>query len=74
MPSYSNPSHPEHREWLTARRKRFTAILREGKRCCKLSPDEREKVIELCNLIEKNTKELENESATGAGSTKARSA
>jgi hypothetical protein len=59
MTSYSNPSHPEHKPWLAARRRRMIWILREGKRTCKLLPEERQKVIELCDLMEKNTKELE---------------
>lgn len=59
MPSYNNPEHPEHKEWVLARRKRFIAIVREGKRICKLLPEERELVIQLCKLMEKNHKNFE---------------
>lgn len=58
MPSYSDPRHPEHLEWLIARRKRFEWILREGKRACKLSEDERAKVLELADMIRAGTKRL----------------
>ena len=59
MTSYANPNHPEHKAWLVSRRRRMIWILREGKRACKLSPEERQEVIKLCDLLEKNTKELE---------------
>jgi len=58
MTKYNDPSHPEHLEWLKARRKRFVQIIREGKRTLKLLPDERKLIIELANLVEKNSKEL----------------
>lgn len=37
------------------RRKRFIEILREAKRTLKFSPEERKLVIQLCDLIERNT-------------------
>ena len=56
--SYNNPDHPEHKEWLVGRRKRFIKILREGQRVLKLSPDERAVCKQLADLIAKNNEEL----------------
>lgn len=61
MPSYSDPNHPEHKSWLVARRKRFTSILREGKRVVRLEDDERRLVIELCDKVDRRTREIERE-------------
>ena len=61
MPTYSNPDHPEHKNWLVARRKRFTSILREGKRAVRLEDDERKLVIELCDKVDRRTREIERE-------------
>lgn len=57
--TYSNPDHPEHKDWLVKRRKRFCAIIREGKRACKLSEAERIAVIALAKLIDQGTREIE---------------
>lgn len=52
--TYSNPDHPEHKEWLRARRERFRWILKSAKSCCKLNADEKALVTELRKLIKKN--------------------
>lgn len=57
--SYSNPEHPEHLDWLIGRRKRFSKIIREGKRACKMSEEERKLVTDLANIIDRETKRLE---------------
>lgn len=59
MPSYNNPDHPEHKDWLLSRRKRFAEILREGKRICKLEPHERDLAVQLATAIEKTNKKME---------------
>lgn len=58
MPGYNNPNHPEHITWKAQRRKRFVEIIREAKRVCKFSEEERELVIKLADLVTKNTKEM----------------
>jgi hypothetical protein len=52
---YSNPTHPEHKEWLVGRRDRFYWILGSAKSSCKLLPEEKELVNELRKVIKKNT-------------------
>lgn len=56
--SYNDPRNPEHINWLIARRERFCKIVREGKRVCRLLPLERELAIQLCKLVEAETKKL----------------
>lgn len=46
-----------HPDFIRLRRERFCKLLREGKRILKLSPEERAKVIELCEMIERNKPE-----------------
>lgn len=58
MYKFSNPEHPGHVAWLTSRRARFVKLLREGKRVLKLYDDERKLVIELCELIDRNSAKL----------------
>jgi hypothetical protein len=56
---YSDPEHPEHKEWLLGRRERFRWILDASKRCCKLTPEERELVTKLRKVIKDNNVKLE---------------
>lgn len=56
--SYANPEHPEHREWLIARRERLYWILGSAKRDCKLLPEEKEMINQLRKVIKRNTEEL----------------
>lgn len=44
-----------HPDFVKARRLRFCKLLREGKRVLKLAPDERQAVVALCKMIERNT-------------------
>lgn len=45
-----------HPDFIRVRRQRFCKLLREAKRILKFSEEERKAVIELCKLIEVNTK------------------
>ena len=45
-----------HPDFIKSRRERFCKLLREAKRTLKFSDEERKAVVELCNLIEKNTR------------------
>jgi len=56
--SYSNPDHPEHKEWLLARRERFRWILSHSKRACKLTDEERDLVTRLRKLMQINNDRL----------------
>jgi hypothetical protein len=48
-----------HPDFVRARRQRFVKLLREAKRVLGFSEEERKAVIELCKMIERNTKEAE---------------
>jgi hypothetical protein len=56
--AYSNPLHPEHKEWLVARRERFYWILGSAKRDCKLLGVEKEMINELRKVLKRNTEKL----------------
>lgn len=43
------------------RRKRFCSIMREGKRTLKLPQNEREMIVELCDVMDAETKRMEEE-------------
>jgi hypothetical protein len=45
-----------HPDFVRVRRERFCKLLREAKRVLKFSPEERRAVVELCEMIERNTK------------------
>jgi hypothetical protein len=46
-----------HPDFVRVRRERFCKLLREAKRILNFSPEERQAVIELCKMIERNTKQ-----------------
>lgn len=52
------PLNPDKYWMMMVKRQRFCKIMREGKRICRLEPEERDAVVALCERIEKRTGEL----------------
>lgn len=56
---FDGEMNPDPAGMRIVKRKRFCQIMREGKRMCRLEPEEREAVVRVCEMIERRTKEME---------------